>query len=324
MVTNKNKTNDKLENVGGQARQKKPSSLENVGGQAVIEGVMMRGPRYWAVAVRNPDGEIIIKDHPIKSAVSRLKFLKLPLLRGVTALIENLVIGFKALNFSANVSIGEDEKPMSPWQMSVSFGISIVLVVVLFMAIPFFTTRLAKSVVQNKVLFTFVEGIIRISIFVGYVYAISLLKDIRRVFQYHGAEHKVVNAFENKEQLGQESASKYSTIHVRCGTNFVIIVFIIAVAVFSFLPITDFYLRIAGKILLAPLIAGVAYEIIKRASKTDSRFIKTIITPGLWLQKLTTKEPDEQQVEVALAAIDKVLELENNHEEENRGNSKEI
>ncbi|KKN16721.1 hypothetical protein LCGC14_0973060 [marine sediment metagenome] len=322
MVNKKIETPQKQETIVQESGSDKPKQLENVGGQAVLEGVMMRGSHYWAVAVRNPNGEIILKDHPIKSAVSKFNFLKLPLLRGVTALIENLVIGFKALNFSAGVSVGEDEKPLSPWHMAISFGISMLLVVVLFMAIPFFTTRLAKSMVQNKVLFTMIEGFIRISIFIGYVYLISLLKDIRRVFQYHGAEHKVVNAFENKEPLNQKSASKYSTIHVRCGTNFVIIVFIIAVVLFSFLPVTDFYLRIAGKILFAPIIAGVAYEIIRRASKTRSRFIKVIIKPGLWLQKLTTKEPDDAQVEVALASLERVLELEKNYAEENRANSK--
>lgn len=289
------------------------SKLENVGGQAVLEGVMMRGPHYWAVAVRQPDGQIITKEHKIKSALNKSKLFKLPLVRGIIALVENLIIGFKALNFSANASMGEEEQQISAFQMSLSFGFAIVLVVGLFMAIPFFVTKLTRSLIENKLIFTVIEGAIRISIFLGYIYLISLFKDIRRVFQYHGAEHKAVNAFENKELLNIESASKYSTIHLRCGTNFVLIVFIIAVIVFSFLPTSSFVLRIGGKILLAPIIAGVAYEIIRKASKTKSKIIRGLIQPGLLLQKITTKEPDEKQIEVALVALKKVLELEDKY-----------
>ncbi len=293
--------------------EKNVKKLENVGGQAVIEGVMMRTPHFWAVAVRQPDGQIVVQDHEIKSVLSKTKFFKLPIIRGVTALIENLVIGFKALNFSASTSLGEEEEKLTGFQMSISFSIAMVMVVTLFMAIPFFLTKLTRTYVENRVAFTLIEGLVRISIFVGYIYAISRLKDIKRVFQYHGAEHKVVNAFENKEKLNVENAGKYSTVHLRCGTNFVLIVFIIAVAVFSFLPTSSFALRIGGKIILMPIIAGIAYEIIRRASKTKSKFVKAIIAPGLLLQKITTREPDSSQIEVALASLNKVLELENNY-----------
>lgn len=287
-----------------------------------MEGVMMRGPHFWTVAVRQPDGQIVLKDHRIKSALSKSRILKLPLLRGVIALIENLIIGFKALNFSASISTGQEaEEKLSPVQISSSFLIAVVMVIGLFMAIPFFVTKLTRSVIENRIAFTLIEGFIRISIFIGYIYIISLIKDIRRVFQYHGAEHKAVNAFENKENLTAESASKYSTIHLRCGTNFVLIVFILAVAAFSFLPTSSFFFRVGGKILLAPVIAGLAYEVIRKASKTKSKFIRAIIAPGLLLQKITTKEPGHDQVEVALVALKKVLELENNYAEKVHGNS---
>jgi len=292
----------------------KPKEPTAIGGQAVIEGVMMRSPNYWAVAVRKPNEEIQVKDFKIKSLANRYKILKWPLIRGVTALIENLVIGIKALNFSANASIGkEKDETLSAFQLTVSFSLAILLVVGLFMAFPWFIATLTRSYVKNRILFTLIEGFIRIGIFVGYVYAISLIGDIRRVFEYHGAEHKAVNAFENNEAVNVSSIKKYSTVHVRCGTNFVLIVFIIAIFIFSVLPVSNLVLRIGGKLLLAPIIAGVAYEIIKKASKTKNIFIRNIIKPGLLLQKITTREPDEDQLKVSVAALNKVLELERNH-----------
>ena len=295
-------------------QSKKLKKIENVGGQAVIEGVMMRSPHYWAVAVRSPSGEIALKEEKAGSLTKKFKLLKRPLFRGVIALVENLVIGLKALNFSASASMGEEEEEkLTAPQLALSFTMAFVLVVVLFMALPYFATRLTRGLVKNHFLFTVIEGSIRISIFIAYVYFISFLKDIRRVFQYHGAEHKVVNAFEHDEPLNTANASKYSTIHLRCGTNFVLIVFIIAVLVFSLLPTGNFFLRAFGKILLAPIIAGLAYEIIRKASKTKSKFIRSLVAPGLLLQRITTREPDDKQIEVALAALKRVLELEENH-----------
>jgi uncharacterized protein YqhQ len=294
----------------------KLKKIDSVGGQAVIEGVMMRSPHFWAVAVTNPNGEIVLQDNKVNSLSNKYKIFRRPLFRGVVALIENLIIGFKALNFSASVSSGEEgeEEKLSGFQIALSFSMAFVLVVALFMALPFFAAKFTRAFIQNRFLFTFIEGFIRIGVFVGYVYLISLFKDIRRVFEYHGAEHKVVNSFENGEALSVANASKYSTIHLRCGTNFVVIVFVIAVLVFSFLPTSSFYLRVVGKILLAPIIAGLAYEIIKVASKTKSKFIKGLVKPGLLLQKVTTREPDENQLKVALAALKRVLELEKSYE----------
>jgi len=304
-IQKKNNIRDKVQ---------KPKEPTAIGGQAVIEGVMMRSPNYWAVAVRKPNEEIQVKDFKIKSLANRYKILKWPLIRGVTALIENLVIGIKALNFSANASIGkEKDETLSAFQLTVSFSLAILLVVGLFMAFPWFIATLTRSYVKNRILFTLIEGFIRIGIFVGYVYAISLIGDIRRVFEYHGAEHKAVNTFENNEAVNVSSIKKYSTVHVRCGTNFVLIVFIIAIFIFSVLPVSNLVLRIGGKLLLAPIIAGVAYEIIKKASKTKNIFIRNIIKPGLLLQKITTREPDEDQLKVSVAALNKVLELERNH-----------
>lgn len=304
----------KIENIGGQARPPEPKEQLGIGGQAVIEGVMMRSRNYWAVAVRGPQDKIIVKDKRINSLANRYKIFKKPVFRGVLALIENLTIGLEALNISASISIGEDEQALSAFQLSVFFAFAFVLAIGLFVGVPFYLTKLTRSLIENRMVFTLVEGLIRISIFVGYIYLMSLLKDIRRVFSYHGAEHKVVNNFESEKPLSVENSKLFSTIHQRCGTNFVLIVFIVAIIVFSLLPTSSFLFRAGGKILLAPIIAGIAYEIIRGASKTQNKLVKAAIFPGLLLQKITTRKPDDGQLKVAMAALKRVLELEKENE----------
>ncbi|RJQ30913.1 MAG: DUF1385 domain-containing protein [Actinobacteria bacterium] len=283
-----------------------------IGGQAVVEGVMMMGPSNWAVAVRKPDGQITYKTQRIDRLVNKYPILKKPIVRGLVNLVQTLVIGLKAINYSANVSLGEEEESLSTTQTVLTFAAAIALTIGLFMAIPYFATRFIGRLTNSHVLFTLTEGMIRIGIFIAYIYVISFFKDIKRVFQYHGAEHKVINAIDAGLEPTVENAQKFSTIHPSCGTTFIIIVFIMAVIVFSFLPTTSFILRMVGKILIVPFIAGISYEIIRFArSHRDSTLMKIIISPGLLLQKLTTKEPDDNQVEVARCALEKVMEVEN-------------
>jgi uncharacterized protein YqhQ len=281
----------------------------NVGGQAVIEGVMMRSPNYWAVAVRKPDGEIEIKEDKLKLLSETNKFAKLPVIRGVIMLLSALVLGIKALNFSANVAYDEDEE-MSDWAIYATMAIAFAIAIAFFFILPLFLTKLMNF--KSYVMFNIVDGIIRIFFFLAYVYLISFMKDIRRIFEYHGAEHKVIYNYEENEELSVESAKKYSTLHPRCGTSFLIIVLVISILLFSLVPkASPFYVKVLSRIFFIPLIAGISYEMLKLSAKHQNNFlVKLFILPGLWLQKVTTKEPDEKQVEVALEALKTVLNLE--------------
>ncbi len=281
----------------------------NVGGQAVIEGVMMRSPNYWAVAVRKPDGEIEIKDDKLKLLSETNKFAKLPVIRGVIMLLSALVLGIKALNFSANVAYDEDEE-MSDWAVYATMAIAFAIAIAFFFILPLFLTKLMNF--KSYVMFNIVDGIIRIFFFLAYVYLISFMKDIRRIFEYHGAEHKVIYNYEENEELSVESAKKYSTLHPRCGTSFLIIVLVISILLFSLVPkASPFYVKVLSRIFFIPLIAGISYEMLKLSAKHQNNFlVKLFILPGLWLQKVTTKEPDEKQIEVALEALKTVLTLE--------------
>lgn len=279
----------------------------NVGGQAVIEGVMMRSPNFWAIAVRKPDGDIEIKKDKLKMLSEKTKFFKLPIIRGFLMLISALVLGIKALNFSANVALEEEEEEVSDWHIYLTIIVAFGIGILFFFLLPLYLTKLMNF--KSYFMFNLADGTIRIVFFLIYLGFISFFKDIKRVFQYHGAEHKVIYTYENGEDLKIENAKKFTTLHPRCGTSFLIIVFIISIFVFSLIPKTSpFWIKALSRVVLIPLIAGISYEALKLSDKFKDNFIvKLLILPGLWLQKITTKEPDESQIEVALAALKEVL-----------------
>src|SRR5438445_11008158 len=285
-----------------------------IGGQAGLEGVMMRGPSNWALAVRKPDGGIAEVNHPIQSVMARHWFFRLPIIRGVVALGESLAIGFRALAISANYAAQEegadDEEPateLSRGALIFAFAVAIGFAVALFKVTPALITDLIGI---QAGWFVIVEGLIRVTLFVAYLGLISLLPDLRRVFQYHAAEHKAINAYEAGEQLEPERVQRFSLIHPRCGTAFMLWVMVLAVFVFAFFGRPHWYWLIAERILLLPLIAGLAYELIRFAGKHQNRVVMTILAPGLWLQRLTTREPSLDQIEVSIRALREVLALE--------------
>jgi len=294
-----------------------------VGGQAVLEGVMMRSPGNWAVAVRTPAGSIAQVTRPIDSAMARHRIFRVPVIRGVMALGESLAIGFRALAISANYAAQEEgadpaeaEKELSRGALIFAFAIAIGFAVALFKVTPGLITETLP--IKSGGWFVIVEGLIRVTIFVAYLSLISLLPDLRRVFQYHGAEHKAINAYEAGEELEPEAVQRYSLIHPRCGTAFLLWVMVIAVFVFAFFGRPAWYWLIVERIALLPFIAGLAYELIRFAGKHQNRVVMTILAPGLWLQRLTTREPSLEQLEVSIRALREVLLLENAATGENR------
>ena len=286
-----------------------------VGGQAVLEGVMMRSPGNWAVAVRTPAGTIAQVTRPIDSAMARHWTLRLPVVRGVMALGESLAIGFRALAISANYAAQEEgqegeevQTELSRGALIFAFAIAIGFAVALFKVTPGLITEALP--IKSGGWFVIVEGLIRVTIFVAYLSLISLLPDLRRVFQYHGAEHKAINAYEAGVELEPETVQRYSLIHPRCGTAFLLWVMVIAVFVFAFFGRPAWYWLIVTRIALLPIIAGLAYELIRFAGKHQNRVVMTILAPGLWLQRLTTREPSLDQLEVSIRALREVLQLE--------------
>jgi uncharacterized protein YqhQ len=287
-----------------------------VGGQAVLEGVMMRGPGNWAVAVRTPSGEIAQVSKPIDSAMARHRVFRLPVVRGVIALGESLTIGFRALAISANYAAQEEgeegeevQTELSRGALIFAFAVAIGFAVMLFKVTPGLLTELLP--IKSTGWFVIVEGLIRVSIFIAYLSLISLLPDLRRVFQYHAAEHKAINAYEAGEELEPETVQRYSLIHPRCGTAFLLWVMVIAVFVFAFFGRPHWYWLVAERILLLPVIAGIAYELIRFAGKhSDNKILMTLLAPGMWLQRLTTREPSLDQLEVSIRALREVLHLE--------------
>jgi uncharacterized protein YqhQ len=286
-----------------------------IGGQAVLEGVMMRSPSNWALAVRKPDGEIAEVIRPIRSPMARHRFFRLPVIRGVVALGESLAIGFRALAISANYAAqeegedGEVSTELSRGAMIFAFAIAIGFAVMLFKVTPALLTSWLP--IETTGVFVVVEGLIRVTIFILYLSLISLLPDLRRVFQYHGAEHKAINALEAGAELTPERVQRFSLIHPRCGTAFLLWVMVIAIFVFAFVGQPVWYWLIASRILLLPVIAGIAYELIRFAGKrSDNRLLMTLLAPGLWLQRLTTREPTLDQIEVSIRALKEVLRLE--------------
>ena len=279
------------------------------GGQAVIEGVMMRGPRVYAIAVRLPNGEIEVTRQTISTWASR-PILKLPILRGFVALIDSLILGIKALTFSANKAVGEEEgEELGFGEMLLTILVALGLGLLLFVGLPTGTAHLLQGKIQGVVWQNLLEGGIRLVVFLLYVMLISRLKDIQRVFQYHGAEHKAIYNYESGQALTVENARKFSPLHPRCGTSFLLIVVVVSIFVFAFMGLHPFWWRIVSRILLMPVVAGVAYEILKFSARhLESPWMHWLIVPGMTLQRLTTREPDDAQIEVALAALGGVIE----------------
>lgn len=290
-----------------------------IGGQAVLEGVMMKAPNKIAIAVRRSNGEIEIESKGISSVKDKYPILKLPVLRGIVTFGETMVLGIKSLMASAQL-YGEEEEEYKPSKVeswvSQKTGINIddVMVffalitaigfaILLFMIAPALLTKFVSRAVDSNLIKSLIEGVIRLTAFIIYILLISRMKDIKRVFQYHGAEHKTIHCYEHGEELTVENARKYTTLHPRCGTAFLLIVMIISIVAFSFLEWNNIIVRIVTKLLLLPFIAGISYEIIKWAGASESKWVNVVMYPGLMLQKLTTKEPDDEQLEVAICAF---------------------
>ena len=276
---------------------------------------MMRTPSSWSVAVRRPDGDVSCVSNPIDSPASNRRWLRLPVIRGVVALVESLAIGFRALAISASVASaeeGEDGEPsgeITRGQMAFAFAMAIGFTVIVFKVSPAVLTELLP--IHSTIWFVLVEGAIRVSLLIGYLALISLIPDLRRVFQYHAAEHKAINAYEDGADLTPERVQTYSKIHVRCGTAFLLWVMVIAIFVFAIVGRPAWPLLIASRVLLLPVIAGLAYELIRFGGKhPDNRILRALLTPGLWLQSLTTREPTLDQVEVSINALQDVLAAE--------------
>jgi uncharacterized protein YqhQ len=283
----------------------------NYGGMAVIEGVMMRGPECSAVAVRKPDGSVEVETEANSTLNQRYPFLRWPLVRGTYMLIDSLATGIRMLNKSANMSMGEEEEELSAQEMLVTGVIAFLLAILLFVALPTGIVHYTRQFLGGVVTQNLVEGIIRIGFFLAYVYAISRMQEIERVFMYHGAEHKTIFTYEAGEELTTANARAHSTLHPRCGTSFLLIVMVVSILVFALLGEGSIFYRIWSRIAVLPVVAGIGYEFIKFSGQYyHNRWARILITPGLWLQKITTREPDDSQLEVAITALKAVLESE--------------
>lgn len=287
-----------------------------VGGQAVIEGVMMKGIEDIAVAVRKPDGEIVVDKQKLKN--NRKKISKIPIVRGVFAFVDSMVIGVKALMYSAEFfeDEAEEENTKEPSAFEnflnnnvifISVTLSLIFSISLFMLLPTLLVDLFKQFTDSIIVKNAIEGILRITIFLAYIFFVSKLKDIKRVFEYHGAEHKTIFCYEYGEELTVENVKKHGRLHPRCGTSFLFIVMIVSILLFSFFGWTNILMRIVTRLGLLPIVAGISYELIKWAGKSTSGLAKILSTPGMWLQKITTREPDDSQIEVAITALKNVL-----------------
>ena len=303
------------DSLSRRAISKKREDRLRVGGQAVIEGVMMRSPNSMAVAVRRPNGEIVVKRERLDFFSEKKFFSKLPLVRGVINLLSALVLGMKALNFSANQSL-EEEQEVGSWTMGLTFTFALCFGIFLFFLVPLFLTKWLRFTIPmvstSGILFNLVDGMIRLMIFLAYLWSISFFKEVRRIFEYHGAEHKSIFAFESGEVLVADRVRDFSYLHPRCGTSFLLIVMVVSILVFALIPHQlAFGYKVASRVVFIPLIAGLAYEIIRFADqKRERKSVQYFIKPGLWLQRLTAREPSEDQIEVALRALHEVLELE--------------
>lgn len=276
-----------------------------VGGQAVIEGVMMRGFGKVATAVREPGGNINVQVKPVSSIADRYPILKLPLLRGAVSLFESLILGMKSLSFSAQAA-GEEDEQLSDKELIGTIILAIALACVLFIAIPTFAAKFFHTLTDDPIILNLAEGFLRLIIFLVYLFAISQMKDIQRTFQYHGAEHKTIFCYEADLPLTVENVKKFPRLHPRCGTAFLLIVMLVSIFVFAFLGWPELWIRILSRIILLPIVAGLSYEIIRFSARSQNSIVKLATLPGLWLQYLTTREPDDSMIEVAIKSLESV------------------
>ncbi len=296
----------------------------NIGGQAVIEGVMMKGPKDIAIAVRSPDNEIVVKKEPVEGIITKYKLNKIPFLRGGLALIDAMILGVRSLNYAADIAMPEEDSDEELGRfeaflqkifgdklidvvMYFSIFIALLISVGVFILGPTLLAGTFKKTIQSTAVLNLIEGVLRLTLFILYVFAISKMEDIRRVFQYHGAEHKTIYCYENREDLNVENVRKYSTLHPRCGTSFLFIVMMVSMILFSMISWKDPISRMLIRLALLPVVAGISYEIIKIAGKSQSAFMDIVSYPGMMMQKLTTLEPDDSQIEVAIEALKNVL-----------------
>jgi uncharacterized protein YqhQ len=294
-----------------------------VGGQAVMEGVMMRAPHSYCVAVRKPSGEIITTEMPVARVSEKKPYWKWPILRGLGTLGQAMSLGMQALKFSANAALDDGTAPAEPekeskpavtsWMMNSQIVISVLFFIVMYKLIPLKLTEMLTNwapVIKGQILFNLVDGLIRLAIFVGFLLMLSRSKDIRRIFEYHGAEHKVVFNFESGKPVSVKNAQTFVTWHPRCGTSFMFVIMLISMVVYMFIPVQTFAAKLAIRIALLPLIAGLSYELIRFAAKRRGSFLAVLTAPGLWTQRITTKPPSDEQAEVAVRALDGAMALE--------------
>lgn len=275
------------------------------GGQALIEGVMMRGQKTVATAVRHPNGDIIVDNRPLSTMYTG-NLRRTPFIRGIIVLIETLILGTRSLFYSANVALGEEGEEVSGWVVWVTVAFALALAVALFFLAPLFLTKLLN--IESSILFNLTDGVIRVVIFVAYLSIMTLVPDIKRVWAYHGAEHKTINAYEAGMPLEVEAVKEYGTAHRRCGTSFLVLVIIISIIVFSMVGVHAFPLMALSRIILIPVIAGLSYEVIYFGARhVNNRWVRAVLAPGMWLQSITTREPDDSQLEVALTALREVV-----------------
>ena len=286
-----------------------------VGGQAIMEGVLMRSPNFWGMAVRTPEGDLDLRAERFRSITRKSKLFRLPIIRGALSLGETLWLGMKALTLSTNIALGEEQE-LSKKEIAGTLIFALVLGFGLFLAAPVLGTKglgsLLGSSIENPILFNLVEGVIRILIFIAYLVGITLIsKDIKRFFAYHGAEHKAIKVFERGEELVPENARKLDTSHVRCGTSFVLYVLVLSILAFSLLGVEGWLYMLASRVVVIPLVAGIAFEFIMWSARNqDNALVRALVWPGLQMQRLTTREPSDDMVEVAMASLKKVLSME--------------
>jgi len=290
-----------------------------VGGQAVIEGVMMRAPHSYCVAVRKPNGEIVTEEKPLARMSEMHRIFKYPVVRGVGTLYQAMTLGLKALKFSANAMLGTETQGAAPpkelpnWAISLNLALSFAFFIFLYKFIPLYAvTTLGKwyPVLKGRIAFNATDGLIRIAIFLTFLFVLSRMKDIYRVFEYHGAEHKVVFNFESGQAVNVENAQKFTTYHPRCGTSFLMVVMVVSMVVYTLIPFSGFGMKLLSRVILLPFIAGISYELIRFAAKRRGSFLATLTAPGLWLQRITTKPPSDEQAAVAIHALGGAMALE--------------
>jgi len=292
-----------------------------IGGQAVMEGVMMRAPHSYCVAVRKPNGEVVTEEKPLAKVSETYPIFRFPLLRGLGTLGQAMSLGFKALQFSANAALEDEaaqkqatkQKPFSNWMMGIQLAFSLAFFIFAYKLVPLWlTTELGKAVpeVQGRVAFNLTDGLIRIAIFLAFLWGISRWRDIHRVFEYHGAEHRVVFNYESGKPVTVENAQRFVTWHPRCGTSFLITVMLISMAIYTVLPFDSFAAKFASRVVLLPLIAGISYEVIRFAARRRGSMLALLTAPGLWLQRITTQTPADDQTEIAIIALDGAMKLE--------------